>query len=258
MLGDEAKRILAFASLAALALGILWSLEAATHVERTEQVRTLDAWSEQGKLTYEPLRADNSTLPMGEPGYFTTEAPRVRLLFAWTMLDEEAERVTALGDLKLIVQRDATAGRAAWTHTENVASATLAGPPAEPLAMSGEIDLPGTEARIRETPGRDPAGAKWSLVATVRFASAPEEAHAADASEFSFPISYTPPLYVLPDEAHAAMSKDHTQRETTTTETEGGLRALVERPVGVGLLLAGLAGLAATVPTLSRDEEAPE
>lgn len=246
--GEDAKRIVALVALAALALGTLWTLQAATAVDRVERTVTRDAWAEEATLVAEPLRVDGTPLAGGEPGYFTSDAPTARLTHTWSLRDEEAERLTAIGRLALVVRHDATPGRPAWTHEEVLATGTLAGDALQPLVLVGTLDLPASDARIRETPGRDPSDATWQLVATVRFASAPEEGHAADASAFVYPLSYSPPLYVLPDADDSAHVKDHAARESVVEESPRGFAGLRAAPAGPILLLAAVAGLAYVLP----------
>lgn len=250
-------KVFAFAALASLSLGILWTLDAVTHVERYDEVRTIDPWSEQGAFTYAPILADGSgELAMGEPGYFTTDAPRVRIGFEWRLQDAGAERVTALASMKLVAKHAAQAGKPAWAYEEPIASATHAGAASDALAMSGEIDLPAIAARLEQTPGRRAQDATWSVVASVRFASAPNAAHAADASEFALPLTYAPPLYAFAQPA--PIGKDHAQREVIAHEDRAGPEALVRAPAGPILLLAGLAVLARTLPALARDADDTE
>lgn len=247
-----ADRLLTIAALACLALGLAWSVDAATNVESYDEVERIDPWGERGSFTYAPILADGSgELPMGEPGYFTNEAPTMRVGFAWQLDDVAARRVTALGDLSLVVQHRA------WKHVVPLATGQLDGNPGDALVLEGTIDLPATEAAIEATPGRDASEATWALLAKVRFASAPSESHKGDASEFTLPIQYTPPLYSLPGESASTFSKDHASTRVVHHEAPSGPRALLREPSGPGLVLAGIAGLAiaATAPR-ARDEEA--
>lgn len=251
------SKALALVALAALAVGLLWSLQAATSLETIEETRTRDPWGERAAFTYAPLPADGSAaLAMGEPGYFTTDAPRVRIGFEWRLQDAGAERVTALASMKLVAKHAAQAGKPAWAYEEPIASATHAGAASDALAMSGEIDLPAIAARLEQTSGRRAQDATWSVVASVRFASAPNAAHAADASEFALPLTYAPPLYAFAQPA--PIGKDHAQREVIAHEDRAGPEALVRAPAGPILLLAGLAVLARTLPALARDADDTE
>lgn len=248
--------LVAIAALASLAMGILWSLNEATQVERWQETRMIDPWAERGAFAYEPLSADSgSPLPMGEPGYFTTDAPVVRVRFTWTLDDDDAERVTALGSLRVVISQAGGSGRAGWTHERLLDDATLAGTPDEPLVLDGEVDLTALDAAIRETPRRDPASATWSIVARVRFESAPESAHRADASEFTLPLTYAPPLYVLPAEDEAVQTKDHTAHEIVPHERRAGLEALAARPIGPALALLGALVLLRALPRVLRPTE---
>lgn len=247
-LPQGADRLVAFVSLAALALGLLWSVDAATHVESYDEVSRIDPWGERGVFTYEPILVDGSgTRPMGEPGYFTSDAPTMRVAFAWALDDAAARRVTALGNLELRVGSEGS-GRAAWEHVEPLAQGQLDSNPGDALVLEGLVDLPGTQARIEKSTGRDAAAATWTLVANVRFESAPIESHRSDASEFVLPIHYTPPLYSLPDEDAASFTKDHARSETTHRESSGGIRALAANPAGPILLLGGALGVLAFAP----------
>lgn len=252
----EAHKAIALIALACLAIGILWSLQATTGITRYDQVITTDPWGETATYTYAPLRADGSgSLTMGEPGYFTHDAPTTLIGFAWRLDDDTAERVTALGTMKLLVKHEASQGRAAWSFTETLAEGTLSGTASEALSLEGLVDFKAVTQRIEATAGREIEGSTWSVLSQVRFASVPTADHAADATAYELPISYTAPLYVFPD-AHALTStKDHTQRETVHHEQVGGLPALAAKPLGPTLLLAGIAGLAGTLPRLARDEE---
>lgn len=247
-------KAIALLALAGLSFGILLSVDAITHVERYEEVRVVDPWSEKGTFTYAPLLADGSgELEMGEPGYFTTEAPRVRVAFEWALDDAGAERVTALGALRLVVHHDASRGRAAWTHTEEIANATHQGGSGDPFVLTGQIDLPAIAERIAETPGRRDDDTTWKLLATVRFASTPVLSHAADSSEFVLPFTYTPPLYTVPEQA--STSKDHSQRQVTTHEDRAGFSALMHAPMGPLLLVASVVAVVPTSSALFRDDE---
>lgn len=251
--------LVAIAALASLAMGILWSLDTATHVERWQETRLIDPWVERGAFTYEPQSTDPaSPFPMGEPGYFTTDAPIVRVRFAWTLDDPGAERVTAVASLRVVISQPGGSGRAAWTHEELLDDATFAGAPDEPLVLTGDVDLPALEATIRETPRRDPASATWSVIARVRFESAPHDAHRADASEFTLPLTYTPPLYVLPGEDEATQTKDHTAHEIVPHERRAGLEALAARPIGPALAVLGAIAVLYALPRAMRPaEDAP-
>lgn len=259
----ELGRAIALGALACLALGILASLDAVTHVERYTEVDVVDPWAETGAFTYEPLLADGSgALPMGEPGYFTHDAPRVAVRFAWTLDDPTAERVTALGSLTLTLSQDAAPGRAAWTHVEELASATHAGAATDPLLLEGVVDLPAV-ARAAAAggseggPHRRVQDAAWTIRASVRFESAPNGEHRADESAFDLPLAYAEPLYVLPDADDATETKDHAQRIGTTREVGGGANALLTEPGALLLLALGAGGLAWALPRLRLDEEVP-
>jgi hypothetical protein len=245
-------KALALASFAAIALGFLWSVDAVAHVEAYDETRRVDPWAERGSFRFAPLAADGAEQPAGEPGYFTSEAPRVRVAFTWSLDDPATERVTALGSLRLLVERAAAPGKPATSQSFDLAGGTLTGGPSDALTLEGEIDLPAVEASL----GREREGASWSLAAQVKFATAPHGAHAAEASEFVAPLAYTPPLYVLPSEAEATLVKDHARTEVVHHERQGGLAALGNEPAGVALLFAGLAGLTYALPLLSRDPEA--
>lgn len=231
---------MALAALCALAVGILWSLQAATGAHAYDEVSRADPWGERGTFTYAPLLADGSgELPMGEPGYFTTDAPRVRVSFAWTLDDASAERVAAMGDLFLVARHESPA----WTERIPIAQGTYDGAADGPLLLSGEIDLPAAQARIMETPGRDASDATWAFVANVRFASAPVAAHKADASAFELPLTYTPPLYTLPGADGASSAKDHAREIVAHHAAPSPLASLVARPAGPALVALGLVGL---------------
>lgn len=236
------EQILSGIALVSLAFGLMWTVDAATEVEVYDELTRVDPWGERGAFTYAPLLADGTARPMGEPGYFTTDAPRMRVAFAWTLDDAAARRVTALGELALRVEH------ASWTHVEPLGEGQLDANPGNPLAIEGVVDLPAVEERIEATPGRDASAGRWSLVATVRFESTPVSAHRSDGSEFVLPIQYTPPLYSLPGEEGSIVTKDHAREQVTRHEDAGGVAALVARPAGPLVLLAGLAGLVAFPP----------
>lgn len=246
-------RLIAAAALVALALGILWSLQAATDAPPTEVTRTVDPWVERGAFRYAPILSDGSgELAMGEPGYFTTQAPRVRVAFDWTLDDAASERVAAVGELLLVVEND----KPAWSDTTRLAEGTYEGPAEGSLVLVGEVDLTAIEARLAQTPGRDPAAARWSFVADVRFASAPVATHRSDASAFELPLSYAPPLYTLPGEDAAHVTKDHTSHVIERTPPPSGLDALAARPIGPALVALGLVALYAASRDLPPEGEA--
>lgn len=256
----ELGRAVALASLACLALGILGVLDAATHVERYTEVRVVDPWKEQGTFVYEPLLADGTgALPMGEPGYFTHDAPTMRVRFTWGLDDPAAERVTALATLKLVLSHPASPGRAAWTHAHEIASVTHVGAAADPLVLEGVVDLPAiAQAATGGGAQRRVEDADWSFVASVRFESAPNAAHRADASEYTLPLTYAEPLYVLPAEGDAVEVKDHAQREASTREAVGGAQAVLADPGALLLLALGVVGLAWSLPRLDRPDDHAE
>lgn len=250
-------KALSLAAVAAIAIGLLWSVDAVTNVESYDETRRIDPWAERATFVYAPIRADDSSeLAMGEPGYFTNDAPRVRIGFEWKLDDPSMERVTAIGSVRLVVQHEANAGKPAWTHEEWIVNGTLAGASGDALVLTGEIDIPAIEDAIEQTPGRRTDDAAWSIVARVKFFTAPNAAHAGEASDFTLPIAYTPPLYVLPGEAGTTILKDHAHTEVLHHESRDGPRALLARPAGIALLFGGLAVLARTLPALTRDEEA--
>ena len=248
-------RLLAGVALASLALGILWSLQAATYGEATTELRRVDPWAERATFTYAPLLEDGTELAMGEPGYFTTHAPRVRVGFAWTLDDPRAERVTALGELQLVVRHDASGGRPAWNDARTLAEGTLEGDAPEPLTLEALLDLPAESARIESVPGRDASRATWTLVANVRFASAPVVEHRAERSGFEMPLSYTPPLYSLPPPDALSLTKDHTKTQVVHHPAPSAAESLAARPAGPALLVVGLVGLALSLPRLASEEE---
>lgn len=254
---QDASRAIALVALACLALGILWSLQVTTRVTTYEQVIERDPWLEKGAFAYEPLLADGSgSLAMGEPGYFLHEAPTARVRFAWALDDPEAQRVTALGTMRLVVHHDAAQGRAAWTHDEELASATLAGGPEETLALEGIVDFAAVEERIEATPGRSIDGATWVVLVQVRFASAPVAAHAADASAFEMPIDVASPLYAFPGADALSLVHDHTERERVTRAEAAGPAALASSPAGPILVLVGLGALLYALPRLEEEVHA--
>lgn len=244
-------KALALASLAAFALGLLWTVEAATHVESVDQVRRVDPWAEKSAFTFTPLAPDGTALAPDAPGYFTTDAPRLRVAHAWSLDDPTMERVSAMGTLALVVR-----GATGWTYEAALAEGTLAGAKGDALVMTGEIDLVATKDAILSSPGRKIEGAEWAIVARIPFASAPTAAHASDASEWRATISYTPPLYLLPSGGSAHETRDHAQTEVTRHETRAGLAALAQQPAAIALLAGGLLGLGYAIPRLDPREEA--
>lgn len=233
-------RLLAAAALSTLALGILWSLDAVTDTPTTTIVQAVDPWGERGAFQYAPILADGSgELAMGEPGYFTSEAPRLRVLFDWALDDPAAERVAAAGELLLVVRHE----KPTWTDITRLAEGTYEGPADGTLALSGEVDLTAVEARLKATPGRDLSSARWAFVANVRFASVPLAEHRADASVFELPLTYTPPLYTLPGADATSSTKDHTRSQVEERDAPSPLAALAARPVGPAFVALGLVGL---------------
>lgn len=229
-------RALGALALCALAVGILWSLQAATAVEAYDEVSRADPWSERGAFTHAPLLADGSgELPMGEPGYFTTDAPRVRVGFEWTLDDPRAERVAAVGDLALVVRHD----KPAWSERIPLAEGTYNGAADGALVLSGEADLLAARARIEDVPGRDAGAARWAFVATIRSASGADAAE----STFELPFAFTPPLYTLPGASDASTTKEHANEVVTHHDAPSPLAALAARPAGPALAGLGAVGL---------------
>lgn len=252
MLGTQRSgKLLALLFLGCLATGILWTVDAVTQVHEYREVRVVDAWSERGAFTYEPLTPDGQPLPTGEPGYFTTEAPRLRVGFAWDITDPTASSYSAAGELALVVRHEAERG--AWTHTEPLANATRAGAPGETFQLGGEVDLPRVEAALRDA-GRELDDATWTILARVSFASTPE--HAVDASEYALPLRHTPPLYTLPTGDALALAKDHAQRESVAHVDRPGLRAIGERPLAPALLIVGALGSLWSFRALTEEDPA--
>lgn len=240
----ESRRIAAVLALACLAIGLVWTLESASAVVRWTEERVHDPWQERGAFTYHPLLADGSgTLAMGEPGYFTSDAPTVRARFSWRLQDPSAERVSAAGAMRVVVSSPSSPGKPAWEHVEPLADATLAGKPTDALELEGVLDLVGLGERLAPRGLED---ATWTVVADVRFASAPSSHHAAERSSFTLPLTYAPPLYTLPPPPALGTAKDHAVREDVVHEEARGLAGLRDRPLAPALLLVGLAAVVAT------------
>lgn len=232
-------------------MGIVGTVDAVTAVHEHREVRVVDAWAEDGAFTYAPLGPDGQAFPSGEPGYFTTEAPRVRVGFAWHLVDPSSASYTAAGALSLVVHHEAARG--AWTHVELLANATRTGAPGEPLQLVGEVDIARVESLLQEA-GRAEDDATWTFVASVTFATA--GGRAGDASEFTLPIRHTPPLYTFPPEDALSLTKDHAQRESVTRVERPGALALAERPLAPALLLAGALGALWSFRALTEEESA--
>lgn len=234
---------LAAGALAVLALGLLWTTQAVTATERFDEVHRRDPWAERGNFTVDGI---------GEPGLLTTLHPVLDVGFGWRAQDPRAERVTALGVLEVRVDAPAGPGREAWSHQEELASATLAGHASDPLELRASLDLPDLRARLKEAHPAWDGEATWTLAAVVRFATAPTTEHKSDGSEFLLPFTYDDPLVVLPPASQAETVKDHTVVDTTTREESMGFQGLLARPAGPLALVAGVAGLLAL---RARDDE---
>lgn len=247
----ESGKLLALLFLGCLAIGILWTVDTVTAVREHREVRLVDPWAEEATFTYEPFATDGRPLATGEPGYFTTEAPRVRVGFAWDLADPTSTSYTAAGTLSLVVHHEADRG--AWSHVEPIANATRVGAPGEPLRLVGEVDLAKVADALRDA-GRAEDEATWTFVASVAFAAS--STHASDASEFTLPFRHTPPLYTFPPDDALTLAKDHAQRESLVRVERPGVGALAERPLAPALLLAGALGAFWSFRALIEEETA--
>ncbi len=237
----ENRTALAAVALAALALGTLWSTQAASATR--VQVATIpapDAWTESATFTYRVPVANASgpyaagtVLGMGEPGYFTTISPRFEVAFRWEPEGLPAARLTASGTLKLIVQ-----GAGGWRFEAPLDNRTASG---QALALGGVVDLPAIQRDV-EAAGHDASNASWAVVARVAYA-----APGVQSSTFTLPIQYDPPLYVLPSAEALATTTAHGQPETRVTQTRAGLPGLLGAPAAPALALAGVGALVALV-----------
>lgn len=238
----DAARALALVALACLALGIAGTVDAVTHVERTEEERIFDVWQEGGEFRYEPLPAEGGEpLPMGRPGYLTQDAPVLRVLFEWALQDAAAARTTARAELVLHVQGAPDAARGPWEHVETLARTRPSEAQSANLTLSGRTDIPALAERLRFE-GRALEGSTWRYVARVHFSTESETAPRNATSEYVLPLDYTPPLYALPPAEALVDARGHSQREVIPHEHRPGAAALLAQPLAPILLIAGAFG----------------
>lgn len=229
---------------ALLVLGGLWSLDAATRVERERRLVLDEAWSDEGVFTYavpvakdSPVFVNGTVLGMGEPAYFSSVSPRVLVNFTWR-LAEPATPAEAAGHLKAVVQAAAPDGRAYWTLEEPLANATGQGP----VVLAGVVDLEALDARVLETVralGMLDAKTRWTVVATVAFAASAPWGELRQVSTFELPLERSPPLYVLPSADDARALREHGEPREVVQEHQKGLAGLLGAPLPLLVLGAG-------------------
>lgn len=245
--------VITAASVAMLAIAALWTVDAATAVERLETATLSDRWEEVGTFTYritvlKPSHAfpNGTVLGMGEAGYFTTISPRVDVAYRWSAFSPGGARVAAAASLELVVSSTSPAGRPYWTLRYPLANATFAGAGEDGLVLRGLFDFDRVLPDVENTSlvlGARNAKIAWELEAVVKYALEADAISARNASRFSLPIDVDVPLYVLPDEDAASFARAHGREERVVEERRAGLGAALARP-GLALPFSlGAAGL---------------
>ncbi|HVL46931.1 MAG TPA: hypothetical protein VM889_00060 [Candidatus Thermoplasmatota archaeon] len=232
------RTLLAGFVLAAFALGLAMSVEAAWEPYPVERAATTTRLVESGELTYRVPLVDPATgeatgerLAMGEAGYLATLAPRAELAFSWSRAEGAPSAVHAT------LAAVARSGEG-WTLEVPLGDASVRNAPR--LELTAILDLAALDravAEASETKGR-PGPLSWSIVALVKHG---EES---GPSRYAWPFRYDAPLYVLHAPKDARDDRVTTERIVTTTEAEGGLGGLAREPWRAALAGFGLAGTA--------------
>lgn len=222
-------------AVALVAAGLAWTTAALAREEHVERVRLEDPWRESARFTYE-VPTENGTLPMGEPGYFTTRSPGVDLGFAWRAEDAASMPVTGRANLSLLVR--AAAERETWR-----AALPLDDEPIEDgrVELAGSLRFEDAEAMIRQQTlehGKRGERLTWTIVASVSLLRGGERFESA----YEMPLVYDPPLFTLP--ASSEHARDHAHPVPETHVERAGVRNLSDDPRGPAALAAGLAALA--------------
>ncbi|HEV8359498.1 MAG TPA: DUF5305 family protein [Candidatus Thermoplasmatota archaeon] len=253
-IGDLARRRRGAAlalGLAALAIGALWSASAFTHIDRAQVAEEEHRWVEEGRFAYavpvvraSPAFPNGTLLGMGEPGYFSTISPQVMLNFTW-VLQEPSAPVAASAILVVQVRALGPDGRAYWTLERELANATLAA--GQGIGLAGVLDLPATDAEVRETLatlGMQQPETAWTLVARVTFGAQMPWGHVQNTSVFTLPMERAPPLYTLPGADAASDARAHADERVVVRAHQAGLAGLAAAPLAPLLAVAGAAAVA--------------
>lgn len=220
-------RILGLLCLASFALGVAWTTDAVTLVERVDVVRQSDAWSERGTFTWPG---------MDEPGFLLTTTPSLPIAFEWTADDPRLDGTEATLDLRAVA-RVPTGSRTSWSFERPLASTSERVLDDRTIRLDAPLDLPTLLTDLEAERGRPEPAAAWRLLATVQL-------EGREASTFTLPLTVEPPLYLLPEASAASATLQHSTTDVVPSERRPGAAALREHPAGPIAASLGIMGLA--------------